>query len=200
MGRNARAWSETGLYHVVARGNNRQKVFRETTDYVYYLRLLAVSASTHQTQLHHYCLMPNHVHLLLRARNPQELSGTLHHLQRRYWFYMRRTYRISGHLWQGRYHSFSIESESYLLEAGRYIERNPLQAGMVTALETYPWSSYPSYAYGKTGEIPLAPSPVYNTFGTSPETRQEAYRHYVLTNRPYDLAVSKTLSKVAVRC
>ena len=71
---------------------------------------------------------------------------------------------------------------------------------MVTTLEDYPWSSHPFYAYGKAGGIPLTPSPAYNTFGTSPETCRQAYRQYLLTNRPYDLAMSKTLSKVAVRC
>lgn len=200
MGRKPRSWSESGFYHVVARGNNRQRVFREEADYIQYLRFLAVALASRNTHLHHYCLMPNHVHLLMSAQEPQDLSRTMHHVQRRYWFSMRRKYRVSGHLWQGRYHSFPIESESYLLEAGRYIERNPLQAGMITALEIYPWSSYPWYAHGKAGEVTLTPSPGYTTFGPTPETRQEAYRHYVLTNRPYDLAMSQALFKVAVRC
>ena len=198
MGRKPRAWSESGFYHVTARGNNRQRIFRDESDFSFYLRLCGAALATYDVQLHHYCLMPNHIHLLLNASTPVKLVRFMHQVQRRYWFHMRRTYRFSGHLWQGRYHSFSIETESYLLEAGRYIERNPLQAGMVTELESYPWSSYGWYADGKTGEITLSPSPGYLALGETAQTRQEAYRRYISTTRPYDLAMSQKLAEVAL--
>lgn len=198
MGRKPRIWSESGFYHVIARGNNRQRVFREEEDHSFYLRLCAAALAAYDTHLHHYCLMPNHVHLLLRASTPEKLVRFMHQVQRRYGFHMRRKYRLFGHLWQGRYHSFPVESESYLLEAGRYIERNPLQSGMVTDLADHPWSSYRWYAFGKPGEITLTPSPGYLDMGTIPSARQEAYRLYVSTNRPYDLAMSRKLAEVTV--
>lgn len=198
MGRKPRAWSESGFYHVTARGNNRQRLFRKESDSSFYLSLCAAALAAYDVQLHHYCLMPNHVHLLPRASTPEKLVRFMHQVQRRYWFHMRRKYRLSGHLWQGRYHSFSIESESYLLEAGRYIERNPLQAGMVNDLADYPWSSYRWYASGKTVEVTLTPSPGYLAMGETPAARQNAYRLYVSTNRPYDLAMSRKLAEVSV--
>ena len=198
MGRKPRAWSESGFYHITARGNNRQRVFREEDDYAFYLRLCAAARAAYDAQLYHYCLMPNHIHLLLGASTPEKLVRFMHQVQRRYWFHMRKKYRLSGHLWQGRYHSFPIETESYLLEAGRYIERNPLQAGMVQDLADYSWSSYRWYASGKNGEITLTPSPGYLALAETPQARRDAYRLYVSTNRPYDLAMSQKLAEVTL--
>ncbi len=198
MGRKPRTWSESGFYHVVARGNNRQKVFREEEDYTFYLRLCATALAAYDVQLHHYCLMPNHVHLLLSILAPEKLIRFMHQVQRRYWFHIRRKYRFSGHLWQGRYHSFPIESESYLLEAARYMERNPLQAGMVTDIADSMWTSYQWYAFGKPGDIALTASPGYLSMGPTPATRQEAYRSYVSTTRPYDVAMHQKLAEITI--
>ena len=198
MGRKPRAWSENGFYHVVARGNNRQRVFREEEDYPFYLRLCAAALASYDAQLYHYCFMPNHVHLLLGTSSPEKLVRFMHQIQRRYWFHMRRKYRFSGHLWQGRYHSFPIETESYLLECGRYIERNPLQAALVPEVGDYSWSSYPWYAYGKSREMVLTPSPGYLAMGTNDENRRQAYRDYITTDRPYDQAFHQKLPEVTL--
>ncbi len=195
MSRHPRSWSASGFYHVVARGNNRNPIFRHDTDRSRYLQFLAMALASHRVQLFHYCLMSNHVHLLFQTPTPTALSQTMHELQRRYWFHVRREYKISGHLWQGRYHSFPIEEDSYLLECGRYIERNPLPAQMVTELALYPWSSYLYYAYGKEREVDLSISPGYLAMGTTPSVRQEAYRTYVTTTRPYDIAMTKQLTE-----
>ncbi len=198
MGRKPRVWSESGFYHVVARGNNRQRVFRETDDYAFYLRLCGAALASYEIQLYHYCLMPNHIHLLLGASSPEKLVRFMHQVQRRYWFHMRRKYRFSGHLWQGRYHSFPIETESYILECGRYIERNPLQADLVSQVDDYSWSSYARYAYGKSREVVLTVSPGYLAMGTNEENRRQAYRDYVTVNRPYDQALHQKLTEVIV--
>ena len=126
MGRRPRQASDPGYYHVVTRGNRRDVVFHEADDYAAYGDLARAASEAAAVRLAHCCLMPNHTHLLAWATALPQLSQALHQLQRRYWFYVKRRHGLTGHLWQGRFHSFPIESEAYLLEAARYIERNPL--------------------------------------------------------------------------
>ena len=182
----------------MARGNNRQRVFREEKDHLCYLRLLNTALTDHKIQLHHYCLMPNHIHLLVGSALPQTLGSLMHEVQRRYWFHVRKNYVISGHLWQGRYHSFPIEEESYLLECGRYIERNPMAAELTADLTAYPWTSYPFYSKGQEVGISLVAHSSYQALGSTAEVRQRAWGEYVLTNRPYDQAVHQRIQEVAV--
>ena len=196
MGRRPRIPSDTGYYHVVTRGNQRQIVFHERDDYVAYCECLQMALAHFPVQLAHFCLMPNHSHLLVHAPELASLSRAMHQLQRRYWFYMKRRYSLTGHLWQGRFHSLPIESEAYLLEAARYIERNPLEAKLVTTLTDYPWSSYRFYTTGHTVPLPLISTPLYEVLGHSAATRQAAYRHFVDTPQPYDRSMRQKLKHV----
>lgn len=161
MPRTARTLTPQTTYHVLARGNNRQPVFHEPPDYETYRRLLLeLLAETPTLRCYHYCLMPNHVHLLLYAEHAQTLVTSLQRLQLSYAWYHRRIYRTSGHLWQGRYKSLPILDDPYLLEAGRYIERNPLEAKLAEKPELYSWSSYRHTALGQPDPL-LTPSPAY---------------------------------------
>ena len=196
MGRHPRQLSETGYYHVVTRGNRCQVVFRQTVDYAAYCDLVHEAYAAHAVRLAHFCLMPNHTHLLAWAEELQPLSQAMHQLQRRYWFYVRRAYHLTGHLWQGRFHSFPIESEAYLLEAARYIERNPLEAKLVTRLQDYLWSSYRVYATDQLTPIPVTPTPMYEALGPAPIARQQAYRVFVETPQPYDRSMRQKLQRV----
>lgn len=193
MGRRPRPVSETGYYHIVTRGNQRQRVFREATDYAAYLQLLGVALASHGVALAHFCLMPNHTHLLLQAPEADAVSRALHQLQRRYWFYHRRSSGLTGHLWQGRFHSFPIADEAYLLTAARYIERNPLEARLILQLREYPWSSYPHYALGAPAPVPLTPPPTYDALADTALSRQQAYRRWVETAQPFDRSMRRTL-------
>ncbi len=187
MGRRPRQASESGYYHVTTRGNQRRTIFREASDYATYCRLLREACQEHGVRIAHFCLMPNHTHLLLWAPELARLSQAMHWLQRRYWFYMRRQEALSGHFWQGPFHSLPIDRESYLLEAARYIERNPLQAGLTTDLAQYRWSSYGYYALGKPALLPLTPTPVYQALGgPTPAARRQAYREFVQLPQPSD--------------
>ena len=172
-------------------------MFQRPDDDTSYCALLQEAFLAHAVHLAHFCLMPNHVHLLAYAEHVAQLSGAMHQLQRRYWFYVRRQYGWTGHLWQGRFHSFPIEVETYPLEAARYIERNPLEARLVTSLEEYPWSSYRYYVTGQLGPLPLVPTPVYEALGATALQRQQAYRRFVETPHPSDRAVRRTLERVA---
>lgn len=196
MGRRPRLPSETGYYHVVTRGNRRQTVFQQPEDYAAYCTLLQAALQTYTVSLAHFCLMPNHIHLLVHAPAVNPLSQALHQVQRRYWFHVRRTYSLTGHLWQGRFHSFPIEEEAYCLEAARYIERNPVEAKLVNALDAYPWSSYRAYANGEPVPIPVTATPLYEALGPTPAVRQHAYRRFVGTPQPYDRSMRRKLERV----
>lgn len=196
MGRTGRQPSETGYYHVVARGNRRAQVFRDAADYHTYCDYVTAAGRQHGVAVAHFCLMPNHVHLLLHSPALSPLSQAMHQLQRRFWLAVRRRYGLTGHLWQGRFHSFPIESESYLLEAARYIERNPLEAKLVARIVDYPWSSYQAYAAAAGSPIPLTPTPVYDALGVLPGDRQAVYRRFVETPQPYDRSIRQRLQHV----
>lgn len=194
MPRAARTLTPQTTYHVLARGNNRQPVFHESPDYETYRRLLhELLAETSALRCYHYCLMPNHVHLLLYAEHAQSLVTSLQRLQLSYAWYHRRIYRTSGHLWQGRYKSLPILDDPYLLEAGRYIERNPLEAQLTEKPELYSWSSYAHTALGRPDPL-LTPSPAYLGLATTPSARQIAWQQYVTQTRLYQTPSTQQLA------
>lgn len=194
MPRTARTLTPQTVYHVLARGNNRQTVFHETADYERYrglLRELVVETPT--LRCHPYCLMPNHVHLLLYADQSEALVTSLHRLQLAYAWYHRKTYQTGGHLWQGRYKSLPIANDPYLLEAGRYIERNPLAAQVAPTLEAYPWSSYRATGLGYA-DLLVTLSPAYLGLGPTPTARQAAWQRYLAEARPYEVPAGDQLA------
>jgi len=192
MARKPRPHSESGYYHLITRGNNKKDLFYEREDFEQYLKLLAQYLGLNKVKLHHYCLMTNHVHLLSHSESPQAISKMMHGLQRSYVLFFRKKYQWTGHLFQGRFKSLAIESESYLLECGRYIERNPLRAKIVRDPSDWPYSSYHAYAFGKVTPY-LTLSEAYLGLADSREKRQELYRKYLDEARPYDGLVDKSL-------
>ena len=128
MPRGARKESGSGCHHVIIRGNNRQVLFRDNADFEKFAEIVKLYLPRDGVKLHHYCLMSNHVHLLVGCENIKILCRFMHGIQRSYHHYYRKTYTFFGHLTQGRFRSYPIEDDGYLLECGRYIERNPVQA------------------------------------------------------------------------
>ena len=161
--------------HVIQRGNNRQACFFAEEDYRFYLHWLGKGAEKHGCDIHAYVLMTNHVHLLLTPRKPQAASGLMQSLGRRYVQYINRTYKRSGTLWEGRFKASLVNAEEYLLRCQRYIELNPVRAGMVADPSEYPWSSYRHHALGERKEHIRDHELVVALGMTAPE-RQEAYR------------------------
>ncbi|HOW59064.1 MAG TPA: transposase [Candidatus Omnitrophota bacterium] len=192
MGRSPRQESGTGLYHVIVRGNNKGRLFHGYEDFDEFLEIIGEYLKKYPVQIQHYCLMTNHAHLLLRSENSLELSRYMHGIQRAYHHYYRKNYTHFGHLFQGRYRSLPIEKENYLLDCGRYIERNPVRAKMVSNPAEWPYSSYGFYAYGIKNEL-LTVSVAYQALGGQPEIRQERYRRHVEATRPYEELIDKEL-------
>lgn len=161
--------------HIIQRGNNRQACFFADGDYRFYLDSLMEAATRFGGLVHAYVLMTNHVHLLLTPESPETPSMLLQSVGRRYVRYINQAYRRSGTLWEGRYKSALIDSDRYLLTCSRYIELNPVRAGMVALPGEYRWSSFRSNG-GEAADPLLSPHPLYTALGNSPATRAAAYR------------------------
>lgn len=161
--------------HVIVRGNNRTEIFCAAADYHFYLEKLQSACETHGCGLHAYVLMTNHVHLLISPQAEQSLPKAMQMLGRYYVQYYNYSYQRTGTLWEGRYKATLIDTEAYLLTCMRYIELNPVRAGMVTHPSEYPWSSYHHNALGQPSQL-LAPHMEYESLGKSDEERQAAYR------------------------
>lgn len=197
MPRLARQRSASGYYHVLARGHNRQEIFRDDADYRRYLSELTRFKGLFPAKCYHFCLMPNHVHLLLQTDDIEILTAFIRRVQQAYQLHWRRRHRLVGHLWQGRFKSIPIEQESYLLECARYIERNPVRAGLCENPEEYAWSSARIYL---TGNFPipkfLDPSPVFASLASDDSMRRHLYRDYVSRPRPYEQLVDTQLARL----
>jgi len=144
MGRLPRVRSKNGLYHVMARGNNKKSIYFEKEDYETFIEILYWSSKKKSFSVYAYCLMPNHYHLLI-FENKYNISQAMKSVNTAYAVFFNKKYDQLGHLFQDRYKSEAIEDENYLLAAIRYIHNNPLRANLVTAIEQYPWCSYPAY-------------------------------------------------------
>ncbi len=152
MARKPRIEFPGALYHVIARGNNRQKIFTCEKDYEHFLFRLRQVKKRFKFILYAYALMPNHVHLLIET-GEHPLSKVMQSLQLNYTQYFNRRYKRVGHLFQGRYKAILCQKENYLLELIRYIILNPIRAGLVSSLIKWPWSSYAEIVQGKNDPI-----------------------------------------------
>ncbi len=161
--------------HVIQRGNNRQVCFHADEDCRLYLDWLQETAGKTGCAVRAYVLMTNHVHLLLSAHTRDGVGALMKALGQRYVQYVNRVYRRSGTLWEGRFRSCLVQDERYLLTCQRYIELNPVRAGMVQHPADYPWSSYRANAQGEPNAV-LTPHPLYLALGADAAARQQAYR------------------------
>jgi putative transposase len=144
MGRRPRTHVSGCLYHVIARGNSRQPIFFGDEDYLRFLALLDEVLRELEHDLHAYCLMTNHVHLLLRTSDVP-VSAVAHRVMSRFSRWQNRRLGRSGHLFERRHRSILVETNEQLLRLLRYIHNNPLRAGLATECSAYRWSSHRAY-------------------------------------------------------
>jgi len=149
MSRNARQKSESGIYHIIVRGVNRQDIFHDDEDMQKYLETIARMKKEDRFELYGFCLMTNHVHTLVQERE-EEISRVMRRIGTSYAMWYNSKYDRVGHLFQGRYRSEGVDGDAYLLTVIRYILNNPVMAGLAPEPEDYRWSSCREY-YGHTG-------------------------------------------------
>lgn len=142
MPRIARVTMDNAVYHIITRGNQKQLVFKGLEDYKEYLQLLAKYKKRYRFKLYCFCLMPNHVHMILEVAQPCVVNKIMRGLNLSYTLYFNDRHKTVGHLWQDRFKSKIIQKDAYLLECISYIETNPLRASLTSRIEEYPWSSY----------------------------------------------------------
>lgn len=147
MPREARTKSKTGIYHIIWRGANRQEIFHEDTDWIQFLDILKRYKIKYRLAIYAWCLMGNHVHLLIKEGN-EDISITMKRIGISYAKYYNWKYITTGHLFQDRFKSENVEITSYLLTVVRYIHQNPVKAGIVNHADEWKWSSCRGY-YGK---------------------------------------------------
>ena len=142
MPRTARAAVGGMVYHVLNRGNGRMQIFRAPGDYQAFVELMLAGKQRAEIEMFGFCLMPNHWHLVLRPRRDGDLAAYLSWLSNTHVKRYRAQYRgTSGHLYQGRYKSFPVQEDAYLLTLLRYVEANPLRGKLVGRAQDWPWSS-----------------------------------------------------------
>lgn len=165
------------VYHVLTRGNNRQAIFRDDADRRVYLAKLRQYCAEKEVELLCYCLLPNHVHLLVET--PQgNLSKLMQAFQTSYTRYFNRRHGRTGHVFEQRYKAFLVDRDSYLLQVSRYIHLNPVAAKLVRRPRAYRWSSYPAYLKD-TGEGGLKRESILGQFTGTRQERIAQYQAFV---------------------
>jgi putative transposase len=172
--------------HVIQRGNDRQACFFETADYLCYLQALREAVLRYACQVHAYVLMTNHVHLLLTPADDGAVARVMQAVGRRYVRHVNdSTGRTTGTLWEGRYKASLVDSERYVLACYRYIELNPVRAGMVASPGAYRWSSFAANGNGLHDPL-VSPHAVYQQIAATTELRCARYRDLVAEAIPED--------------
>ena len=161
--------------HVRQRGNNCCAIFGDDCDYESFLVMLQSAAQRYGVNVHGYSLMTTHTHIQLTPTTEHGTAKAMGQLGIRYVLYFNKRYRRVGTLWTGRYRAKPIKDEHYWLTCLRYIEQNPVRAGLVVRAEQYRWSSYRAHGLGDGGEW-LATHPLLDALGATTEQRQAAHR------------------------
>lgn len=171
--------------HLIQRGNDRQACFFEEADYLRYYSDLRELAAREGCTVHAYVLMTNHVHLLMTPPCAGAIGRVMQSLGRRYVRAINDRRRRTGTLWEGRYKAFPVDSGRYLLECHRYIELNPVRAGIVPDPVDYAWSSHRHNALG-VQDLLITPRPEFLALGREPDERHRAYRAWAMSTVAVD--------------
>ena len=177
MARKPRIEFEGAFYHVIVRGNQRQKIFKDKYDFLKYLEILTNYKKQYKYYLYSYVLMSNHVHLLIEtAATP--LSKILQGINQSYTIYFNRRYKTIGHLFQGRYKAILCEKDEYLLSLIKYIHFNPVKAGIVKTMDDYKWSSHNSYVKKADKKDIIDTDQILRMFSENKTKARKLYKAY----------------------
>ncbi|MCK5139773.1 MAG: transposase [Thermodesulfovibrionia bacterium] len=191
MPRIPRGLSNGLVYHVLNRGNGKQCVFHKDRDYKSFIDLMKEAKRRYFVKLFAYCLMPNHFHIILMPVQAEDLSKWMQWLMTSHVRRYHRYYGTSGHIWQGRFKSFVIQEDIHLLMALRYVEGNPVRAGLVRSAKDWPWSSHGEVIGERSrllvDEVSLELPDRWDRYVNESITRKESERLHQSVNRqsPY---------------
>jgi REP element-mobilizing transposase RayT len=177
MARKPRIEYDGAFYHVITRGNQRQKIFRDEKDYGKYLEILARYKSQYKYQLYAYVLMNNHVHLLMETKDIP-LSKIEQGINQSYTICFNKKYKTMGHLFQGRYKAILCDRDAYVLSLIKYIHYNPVRAKAVKQIEDYKWSSHRNYT-GRINDAVVDTDLVLRMFSENKSQAKRLYRAYM---------------------
>ncbi len=161
--------------HIMHRGNNRQNIFEDEEDMFRLKEYLDLSLSNSNCYLHAYVIMTNHVHLLITPEDQTQLKILMQSVANRYVRYFNSKNKRTGTIWEGRYKSCLIDSDNYLLVLYKYIELNPVKAGMIKNIANYKWSSYQHNALGKPDKL-ITEYQIYKDLGINMQQRHTQYQ------------------------
>jgi len=184
MNQRAIPFQPNSYYHVYNRGHNKQMIFLDYKDYARYLKRLKEYLQKHDVTLLAYCLMPNHVHLLLYQKGEESIDRFVHRLHTAFTMYFNKKYERVGAVFQGRFKAKLIETDEYLLHVSRYIHINPIELlhaqgrALSTQLENYPWSSYGEYTAARSDRL-SDPTTILNYFSTMPAPGKTTYKSFM---------------------
>lgn len=178
MARKPRIEYEGAFYHVIARGNQRQKVFKGKDDFSKYIEILSSYKGRYHYYLYCYVLMSNHIHLLIETCEIP-LSKILQGVSQSYTMYFNRRYKTVGHLFQGRYKAILCDRDEYLLSLIKYIHLNPVRAKVVKTPDEYEWSSYHNYAKQNSKDNLIDTDQVLRMFSEDKAAARKLYRAYM---------------------
>jgi putative transposase len=191
MPRISRGLADNSVYHVINRGNGGQVVFHKDKDYEAFISIMEEVKGHYSVNVFAYCLMPNHFHMVLMPDKAKDLSKMMQWLMTSHVRRYHRHYGTSGHIWQGRYKSFLVQMDSHLLTVLRYVENNPLRAGLVNSAKDWLWSSHPETTGKKQrlliDEIPIELPKDWGKYVDEPMTDRELdkLRHSMNRQSPY---------------
>lgn len=175
---------QNGYYHVYNRGHNKQPIFLNYKDYVRYITRLKEYLKKHAVTILAYCLMPNHIHFLIRQDTEESIERFIHRLHTAYTMYFNKKYEYVGSVFQSRFKAKLVESDDYLLHVSRYIHLNPVELlhaqgpALNSELASYPWSSYHEYVHNVSPPLVVSnPSIILDYF--KKEHQKESYRKFV---------------------
>ena len=174
MARLPRFFIEGAALHVTVRGNNRQDIFLDDSDRLRFIDGLREAIDDRPLEIHGYVLMTNHVHLLATPGAPDALGRVLQSVGRRYVAYFNKRHRRTGTLWEGRYRASAVQTDRYLMACHRYIDMNPVRAGIVAHPGDHLWSSHHYYARVRADDL-VTPHELVVAMGASRSDRAEAY-------------------------
>lgn len=174
MARKPRMFLDAMPYHIINRGHNRMHCFSSEVDKRIFFNMLCEKLTAFSVKLHAYVLMSNHYHLLLTPENGSELPHFMQCLGRKYAAYYNTTNARTGTVWDGKYFASAIETDYYLLACYRYIELNPVRAGLAQSPAGFAWSSFQTNACGKHSDM-IVPHATYQALGDNALARLKAY-------------------------